>query len=149
MFTSSGKFTMPHKDPEARAAFHRGYYRRNREKYLARAKRQRAEPGHAEHIEPSKRRSHLMTRYGITDDQYHQRLARQGYKCLICNATTSGNGNSHYFDVDHDHVTGKIRGLLCRRCNVTAGVLENNVERIKSLTRYIQFHKDNPDAEYI
>lgn len=51
--------------------------------------------------------------YGITGDDYESLLARQGGKCAICRARPK----SKRLAVDHNHVTGAVRGLLCSRCN--------------------------------
>lgn len=61
----------------------------------------------------------LKLRYGITTEQYEQMFALQSSRCGICKI------DLEYFDtrtcVDHCHVTGKVRGLLCRNCNVALG----------------------------
>ncbi len=57
----------------------------------------------------------LRRKYGITSVQYDTLLFAQGGHCAICPATEAG-GNG-VFHVDHDHATGKVRGLLCHACN--------------------------------
>lgn len=52
-----------------------------------------------------------------TDLQYNNQLIAQDFKCAICNLPQSSV--KRRFDVDHDHKTGKIRGLLCASCNLT------------------------------
>jgi hypothetical protein len=52
--------------------------------------------------------------YGITGEQYAALLSYQGGRCAICQRAT---GASKRLAVDHDHATGKVRGLLCGRCN--------------------------------
>ncbi len=61
------------------------------------------------------RRDHLRRRYGINEDQYEELLENQGGCCPICFKTPDKQKNR--FAVDHDHVTGEIRGLLCTFCN--------------------------------
>ena len=69
----------------------------------------------------------LATKYGISMDDYQAMLDKQGGVCAICN----GKQNSRQRDgtsplhVDHDHTTGKVRGLLCMKCNTVLHVLEN------------------------
>jgi hypothetical protein len=58
------------------------------------------------------RNQHLTETYGITEDDYNRLLAAQDGKCAICGGLRRQN-----LDVDHDHKTGLIRGLLCKRCN--------------------------------
>lgn len=60
------------------------------------------------------RRIHLKNRYGITLEDYDAMLILQGGACGICKRLP----NPKELYVDHDHVTGEIRGLLCNRCNV-------------------------------
>lgn len=60
-------------------------------------------------------RANLKHRYGITEDDYAQILAEQGGTCYFCPAEISPYGRR--LSVDHDHVTGGVRGILCLRCN--------------------------------
>lgn len=52
--------------------------------------------------------------YGITEEQYLQMWKEQKGKCKLCGKELK----DHYLDVDHDHKTGRVRGLLCRGCNL-------------------------------
>lgn len=60
----------------------------------------------------------IAKKYGITGEQYLALYAFQGGKCAICKRAT---GTTRRLSVDHDHKTGKIRGLLCRPCNNMLG----------------------------
>lgn len=64
----------------------------------------------------------LRRQYGIGPDDYAAILARQNGSCAICGGPPTGSYRC--FDVDHDHVTGTVRGLLCRRCNTGLGYIE-------------------------
>ena len=87
---------------------------------------------------PEKRKSHLKTRYGITDLDYYRILAEQGGGCAVCSTRSPNNGKGdRWFDVDHDHETGKVRGLLCRNCNLTLGVLERKRSLLLKLEVYL------------
>lgn len=75
---------------------------------------------------------HIERRYGLTIFQYNQMLATQGDVCAVChqkNTPAHRNGKSHerVLAVDHDHITGKIRGLLCHRCNYIVGTVESDL----------------------
>jgi len=59
------------------------------------------------------RRSALKRRYGITPEQYEMMLERQGGGCAICHRPPK----HRRLDVDHDHATKVVRGLLCFTCN--------------------------------
>jgi Recombination endonuclease VII len=69
------------------------------------------------------RRNHLRFYYGITPEEYDTILLAQGGGCGICGGPPNGRG-VHYH-VDHDHDTGRVRGLLCNRCNHAVGLLED------------------------
>ena len=73
--------------------------------------------------ERSKRKQMLRDRYGITTEDYDLLLQEQSGVCKVCNKTCS---TGRRLSVDHDHKTGKIRGLLCRNCNVALGYLGDN-----------------------
>lgn len=64
---------------------------------------------------------HLRYFHGITVDAYQEMFARQRGCCAICDQPQG----KRRLSVDHDHETGKTRGLLCHRCNVALGFLEN------------------------
>jgi Recombination endonuclease VII len=64
-------------------------------------------------------------RYGITLADYDQMLRTQGGRCAICRSDTAGKKGQH-FAVDHDHATGRVRGLLCIKCNARLGWFEQH-----------------------
>ncbi len=84
------------------------------------------------------REKNLKRFYGITLERYAELLAVQGGKCALstCTATTGSTGKPLY--VDHDHVTGKVRGLLCSSCNVGIGNLGDSVEALEAAIRYLK-----------
>ena len=64
-------------------------------------------------------------------------LIKQNGKC-ICGRDNSTNKISIYLHVDHDHETGKVRGLLCFSCNRILGASQDNPEILKILIEYLQ-----------
>lgn len=84
------------------------------------------------------RNSNLKRKFGITLDDYEDMLFGQGGKCLICGEEQNGNKE---LSVDHDHRTGKIRGLLCSRCNTFVGYIESNPNLLSKVMNYIKSHK--------
>jgi len=77
----------------------------------------------------------LKAKYGITLSQYNMILSMQEFKCACCGKEDSGGNGS--FNVDHDHDTGRIRGLLCQNCNAGIGQLGDTVEGILNAVRYL------------
>jgi translation initiation factor 2 beta subunit (eIF-2beta)/eIF-5 len=70
----------------------------------------------------------LLNRYGITLEQYNELLEKQLHACAICKEPESqiSWGKTKRLAVDHCHKTGKVRGLLCQRCNTTLGRYEDD-----------------------
>ena len=87
-------------------------------------------------------RGHVLERYGITPQEYDQRLAAQEGVCAICGKyeTAKQNGHIRALAVDHDHKTGKVRGLLCHRCNHGLGCFRDN---LYNLIKAIHYLRDN------
>ena len=71
------------------------------------------------------RKSHLKRTYGMTPEDYDVILAAQGGGCGIC-GLKSNRGKRFVFD--HDHETGRVRGLLCSRCNLALGAFNDDPE---------------------
>ncbi len=83
-------------------------------------------------------RNHYMRRvYGINSDEYEKMLAAQDGKCAIC-GTTDPRGPTGYFVIDHNHRTGRIRGLLCNKCNTGLGMFNESIEAFNSAITYIE-----------
>lgn len=72
-----------------------------------------------------------LKRYGLTIKQYDEILIIQNYSCATC-----GN-NTETLCIDHDHITGQIRKLLCRNCNIALGLLKENKQTILNLLEYL------------
>jgi hypothetical protein len=68
-----------------------------------------------------KRDQRYQKKFGITLVQYNQMLADQGGVCAICGKAPK----QYHLAVDHSHITGKVRMLLCLPCNKVLGYLEN------------------------
>lgn len=85
--------------------------------------------------------TNLQKDYGISLAQYEILLQSQQSVCYIC-LRPSSNGKS--LSVDHDHKTGRVRNLLCHRCNTALGMLDENIDRMKKMIDYIIKHT-NPN----
>lgn len=88
-----------------------------------------ARPGYAKN-------ANLKRLYGMTLDQFESMLQSQGGRCKSCQTDKPGGRGA--FHVDHCHQTGRIRGLLCHKCNVTLGNAGDSIEWLMSLVRYLQ-----------
>ena len=87
------------------------------------------------------RRAHSVRRYGITLEQRDALLAAQGGTCALCPAEIGFSGRG--FDrstahIDHDHATGKVRGILCASCNTALGRLGDSVESLERAVKYLR-----------
>jgi hypothetical protein len=80
----------------------------------------------------------LLRKYGVTLEQYNLLRAQQGFCCAICNDHEDSVGKKMF--VDHDHVTGKIRKLLCTKCNVGIGMLKDNPDIMERAAKYLRDH---------
>jgi hypothetical protein len=87
----------------------------------------------------SKRRfEQRKRRMGIDKDTFWKMFEFQSGICPICKLSLEeGTGKVH---VDHDHKTGKIRDLLCRRCNIMIGLAQDNREILAAAIRYLEKH---------
>src|SRR6266853_1134315 len=98
----------------------KGSYRKKPEHYKAKAAKWARENPEAlvgawqRHTakHPNANRQSVLRRRGLTAAQYDQMLSNQKGCCAACGSAIPG-GNRKHFDIDHDHATGKVRGLLC------------------------------------
>lgn len=76
----------------------------------------------------------IKRRYGITDEEYIKMWKEQKGKCALCGKELE----DAYLDVDHNHKTGKVRGLLCRGCNLQLDELFENNVTVGKLEEYLK-----------
>lgn len=83
-----------------------------------------------------RRRSHLKRTYGITPEEYDMMLQEQGGVCAICG---DDRVPAHYTGLvpDHDHSTGKVRGLLCNQCNLMLGHARDDISILAKGIEYL------------
>jgi len=86
------------------------------------------------------REKRLKYLFGITLKEYDKMLKEQNSRCVICGTKKVGRNqyNNRSLGVDHDHKTGKIRGLLCNNCNTTLGFLKDNPLILIKAVKYLQ-----------
>lgn len=82
---------------------------------------------------------HLI-KYGLTKEDYDALLEGQNGGCAICGCPPARRKKqrSDLFHVDHDHVTGKVRGLLCFNCNGGLGQFKDDAERLRRAVAYLE-----------
>ena len=117
-------------NPEKVKEYARHNYARNRAKFCARSKR------NYQRKPEIWLRSDLKKRYNLSLEKYRSILARQGGVCAICGEQERAGWRR--LSVDHDHETMKVRGLLCRRCNSSIGLLKDNPELLKRAIQYLE-----------
>ena len=71
--------------------------------------------------------------FGLSKEDYERMLAIQGSVCAICKQK-----DNRRLAVDHDHKTGRIRGLLCKRCNLTLGRFEDRPDLFLNAAIYLE-----------
>lgn len=85
---------------------------------------------------------YLEQTYNISLKQYEKMYMEQAGLCAICRKPTTIE--KPFLFVDHDHDTGKVRGLLCHKCNAGIGLFEDNVN---SLNFAIQYLRNNSSGQ--
>jgi hypothetical protein len=106
----------------------------------ARRRRLRWEASHPEEFRRAARRGSIKSVYGLTLEEHDAILASQDGVCAICRGPALGR-KGRWFDVDHDHVTGKIRGLLCMDCNRGIGALKDDPALCRAAADYLEARK--------
>ena len=118
---------------ECRKAYQRWHYRENKDDYKTK---------HAEWYQANKHLHKENTtvaarkrRFGITEEQFKNRLHNQNWQCEICSCDINQSAC-----VDHDHATGKVRGLLCRTCNAGLGLFKDLKQNLINAANYLEKH---------
>lgn len=81
------------------------------------------------------RNGSLKRKYGITLIEWEKLFDTQDRKCAICQKDFTCGKNWH---TDHDHVTGKIRGILCNLCNTALGKFKDNETTLQNAINYLR-----------
>ena len=77
----------------------------------------------------------LRRKYKLTLDDWWSMYAAQEYHCACCERKYNTDGTA--LCVDHNHTTGKIRGLLCDQCNTAIGMVQDNTNILKNMINYL------------
>lgn len=87
---------------------------------------------------------HLRSKFGIDLKKYKEMLLVQEGLCAICKRPETMPGRNRKIRdlaVDHCHLTGKVRGLLCGLCNTAIGALDESESRLLSCIEYLRSNK--------
>jgi hypothetical protein len=134
---------LDHREEEREKAKQR--YRKNCEKIKANVRAyNKAHPEiakayreiHKEQRKITYRKRALMRIYGITTEEYDLILESQGGVCAICGQVQ--NPIERPFAIDHNHTTGKVRGLLCNNCNLILGHARDNTYILENAIHYLK-----------
>ncbi len=90
------------------------------------------------------RASHLKRKFGLTLEQYDAMLEAQGGGCFICGRPPREDISLH---VDHDHSTGKVRGILCFRCNNALADFQEDTALLHKAVAYLTAHTPGVQQE--
>ncbi|CAN5133206.1 hypothetical protein BH09PAT1_BH09PAT1_2710 [soil metagenome] len=104
-----------YRNPEKHKKAQKEYYLNNRESQLKKA-----------------RDNELKKKYGLTREEYDRMLKACNHTCMV-----KGCGSKKNLNIDHDHKTGRIRGILCNSCNRALGLLSDSAEKLKGLMDYL------------
>lgn len=104
-----------------------------------RAKRVQSEPGFTRR----ERSKSYKCRYGVDFDQREAMLEEQGGKCRLCSlpivfGKPSKSGGAH---LDHCHETGRVRSVLCGKCNMSLGYFGDDPKRLRAAAEYLEIHR--------
>lgn len=127
-----------HKSPQGKDA-RKEWVENNKEKIEEYIKLYKKYPIFKENMRRYSRKNTLK-QFGLTQEDYDKILQSQNGHCAICGNGT--NGNKKNFCVDHDHETGKVRGLLCHNCNVSVGLMKESPLLLRKAAEYLESFKN-------
>jgi len=127
-------------DPVAAKARVKRWQQANPDKVNARQRLRRSTP----EAKRRERSAHLMRKYGMTIEEYDAMLEGQAGGCFICGRPPREDISLH---VDHDHATGKVRGILCFRCNNALADFGENPELLRKAASYVSWHANQDEIQ--
>jgi hypothetical protein len=83
------------------------------------------------------KRTRLKSVYGLTFEEFVLMFSMQDGRCLICGRVFAGQFDP-FLHVDHDHATGRVRGLLCHVCNKALGAFGESPDRLRRAATYLE-----------
>lgn len=111
---------------------------------LDKQKRSKGSEGYAKQ-QLAKKKNNILKWYGVSWEDFLAVLRYQNYKCAICgkklNATGDRSTQGEAANIDHNHETGKLRGILCINCNKLLGHCKDSIETLENAIKYLEIHK--------
>jgi len=124
---------MPYKTKEEQRAHTKKYYEEHKESCYASLKKWRKKNRHK--VKEQNKKSKLKMKYGLTIEQRQQIYLNQNGCCACCGKAIP----YEEINTDHNHKTGKVRGLICQRCNIGMGFLDN-LDFMEKALQYQKLH---------
>ena len=125
---------------EANIARAKKWREENLERFQANQRRMRSTP----EGKLRSRAGHLMRKFGMTIEQYDAMLEAQSGGCFVCSRSPREDISLH---VDHDHSTGKVRGILCFRCNNALADFQEDPELLRKAASYLSWHANQDEIQ--
>lgn len=88
----------------------------------------------SEHFKKYQKTIGRFKRHGITKEIYEKMFKEQNGKCYICSI------KGVHLHIDHNHITGTVRKLLCKECNMGLGLLKENKTTLQNMINYLETH---------
>ena len=89
---------------------------------------------------PHQRAKNIRLKYGLSVETFNELFEAQGERCAICGTSSFGTRAGKVLSafIDHDHISGNVRGLLCRTCNVGIGAFGDSPELLLEAAAYLK-----------
>lgn len=139
--------------PEERRAYANDYRSKHRDKYIKACRVNRADNLEERRaydrdylqknwakLRPRKRINRWSSKYGLSKEGFDSLLKKQGGVCAVCQ---KANWNSRGPQVDHNHITGRVRGILCNRCNASLGMAGDDIRIVRLMVKYLKSSEEN------
>jgi hypothetical protein len=139
--TNAAYMTEYRKKPEAKikqAKLAAAHYAANKPIYKKRLKDWRAANRERSRLQSTARER--FRKFGVSLEQYNDMFSAQNGVCAICaqpETSLGRGGDTRTLAVDHDHVTNRVRGLLCYNCNTALGLVKDDANRLLTAAAYL------------
>lgn len=128
---------MSYKDPVKQEAYYKTYHAeyRRKNKDLLKRKQEAFYLANPQKRKEYTKRGKVWSKYRIRWHQKEAMFLEQGNRCAICRSSSPGVKD---WCVDHDHETGKVRGILCNNCNGALGLFKDDPDVMELAAEYIR-----------